>query len=54
MSSLFEEIDYRRTSLGELVLRRRRYLGLNAEVFHNPLQGTEVTQTVYIGVKEAE
>lgn len=29
MSRLFEELDYRQTPLGELYLRRRRYLGID-------------------------
>lgn len=33
VSSLFEELDHRHTSLGDLVLRRRRYIGLDAEVY---------------------
>ena len=33
MSSDFEELDYRRTPLGELSLRRRRVLSLDREVF---------------------
>ena len=33
MSKLFEELDHSHTPLGELVLRRRRYIGLDAEVY---------------------
>ena len=32
MSALFEELDYRRTVLGELILRRRRILKLDRDV----------------------
>ena len=33
MTSLFEELDHTHTVLGELVLRRRRYIGLNVDVY---------------------
>ncbi len=32
MSNLFEELDYRQTQLGELILRRRRVLALDRDV----------------------
>ena len=32
MSRLFEELDYRQTALGELILRRRRILKLDCDV----------------------
>ncbi|MEK9855253.1 MAG: spermidine synthase, partial [Rhodobiaceae bacterium] len=32
MSTLFEELDYRQTQLGELILRRRRVLALDRDV----------------------
>ena len=32
MSRLFEELDYRQTPLGELILRRRRILKLDRDV----------------------
>jgi spermidine synthase len=33
MSKLFEELDYRETPLGELFLRRRRHIGLDADIY---------------------
>jgi spermidine synthase len=53
MSSLFEEIDYRRTSLGELVLRRRRYLGLNAEVYEVKLGDYFLMSSLFTASEEA-
>ncbi|MGB2411207.1 MAG: spermidine synthase, partial [Candidatus Puniceispirillaceae bacterium] len=32
MSKLFEELDYRKTQLGELILRRRRILAMDRDV----------------------
>ncbi|TVR93512.1 MAG: spermidine synthase [Spirochaetaceae bacterium] len=33
MSKLFEELDYRTTPLGDLFLRRRRHMGLDADIY---------------------
>jgi hypothetical protein len=70
MRKLFEELDRSHTALGELILRRRplrhrpqsrrREAAVFAAewaepvVFQNPLQNTEVMQTVYVGVSRGE
>src|SRR5688572_27725065 len=41
MSSDFEELDYRRTPLGELSLRRRRLLSLEGRVVYEVKLGDE-------------
>lgn len=39
MNALFEELDYRKTELGELILRRRRMLGLKGVTIYEVMLG---------------
>jgi len=45
----FEELDYQRTAIGELILRRRRALEVDGHVveFENPIQDKTAANGVY-------
>ncbi len=53
MSKLFEELDYSHTSLGELILRRRRYVGLDAEVYEVKLGDDFLMSSLFTASEEA-
>lgn len=53
MSKLFEELDHSHTSLGELILRRRRYVGLDAEVYEVKLADDFLMSSLFTASEEA-
>ncbi len=53
MSSLFEELDYAQTRLGELILRRRRYIGLDVEVYEVKLGNHFLMSSLFTASEEA-
>ena len=53
MSSLFEELDHAQTSLGELILRRRRYIGLDREVYEVKLGEHFLMSSLFTASEEA-
>ncbi|MFO7782048.1 MAG: spermidine synthase, partial [Spirochaetia bacterium] len=53
MTKLFEELDHSHTSLGELILRRRRYVGLDAEVYEVKLGGDFLMSSLFTTSEEA-
>lgn len=53
MSKDFEELDYRRTTLGELTLRRRRLLSLDVEVFEVKLGDSFLMSSMFHEVEVA-
>jgi spermidine synthase len=53
MSKLFEELDHSHTSLGELILRRRRYVGLEAEVYEVKLGDDFLMSSLFTASEEA-
>jgi SAM-dependent methyltransferase len=50
---LFEELDHSDTSLGELILRRRRYVGLDAEVYELKLGDDFLMSSLFTASEEA-
>jgi len=53
MSRDFEELDYRKTPLGELILRRRRVLSLDVEVFEVKLGDAFLMSSLFHEVEVA-
>lgn len=54
MSQNFEELDYRKTSLGELILRRRRMLSLGElDIYEVKLGGAFLMSSLFHEVEEA-
>lgn len=53
MSRDFEELDYRETPLGELILRRRRILSLGIEVYEVKLGEAFLMSSLFHEVEEA-
>jgi spermidine synthase len=53
MSRDFEELDYRKTPLGELSLRRRRMLSLGAEIYEVKLGNAFLMSSLFHEVEEA-
>ena len=53
MSTLFEELDHCHTSLGELVLRRRRYIGLDTELYEVKLDEEFLMSSLFTTSEEA-
>ncbi len=53
MSKLFEELDHSHTSLGELILRRRRYVGLDEEVYEVKLGDDFLMSSLFTASEEA-
>lgn len=53
MSSLFEELDHAHTDLGELNLRRRRYIGLDVEVYEVKLGDAFLMSSLFTVSEEA-
>ena len=53
MSSLFEELHHSETSLGELILRRRRYIGLGTEVYEVKLGEDFLMSSLFTASEEA-
>ncbi|MFO8111795.1 MAG: spermidine synthase [Desulfosalsimonadaceae bacterium] len=54
MSALFEELDYQQTGLGELILRRRRMLGLKGvEIYEVMLAGDFLMSSLFHESEEA-
>lgn len=53
MSTNFEELDYQQTELGDLILRRRRMLSLEAEVFEIKLGDSFLMSSLFTKVEVA-
>ncbi len=53
MGKLFEELDHSHTSLGELILRRRRYVGLDEEVYEVKLGEDFLMSSLFTASEEA-
>lgn len=53
MSSLFEELDHSHTPLGELILRRRRYIGLDTDVYEVRLGDDFLMSSLFTDSEEA-
>ena len=53
MSKLFEELHHSHTSLGELILRRRRHVGLEAEVYEVKLGDDFLMSSLFTASEEA-
>jgi spermidine synthase len=53
MSINFEELDYQQTELGDLILRRRRMLSLEAEVFEIKLGDSFLMSSLFTTVEVA-
>lgn len=53
VSRQFEELDHRDTSLGELILRRRRYIGLDTEVYEVKLGDHFLMSSLFTASEEA-
>lgn len=53
MSSLFEVLDHAYTPLGELILRRRRYMGLDVEVYEVKLGDHFLMSSLFTASEEA-
>lgn len=53
MSRLFEELGHSQTSLGELILRRRRYIGLDRDVYEVKLGDRFLMSSLFTASEEA-
>lgn len=53
MSKLFEELDHSHTPLGELILRRRRYIGFDEEVYEVKLGEDFLMSSLFTASEEA-
>lgn len=53
MSHLYEELDYRQTPLGELILRRRHYLDLDTDVYEVKLGDDFLMSSLFTASEQA-
>lgn len=53
MSSLYQELDHRETALGELILRRRRHVGLDTDVYEVKLGDDFLMSSLFTASEEA-